>query len=945
MKITPEQNVKRVGEYQNNPDTRSITKTEKREVVKIDMTGMYTDDNAYKVHGRTKEDIMLEAGAKDVTAAQNYMTVMSNSLSGEDYRKMMEDGFDPSDMDGTQTVTILDHIKAVMADSGQIVAGYNDDLSAEELIDVVGSEAGVGALKRKMESHDVPATDDNIKQIEEAVSMMQEIDELTEGSIKYLVDNNLEPTIENIYLSRFSGYGDASKQARGYYAQEQSGYYAKKADIADWSELLPQVEKSVSSMNLEDITYDEAVDSAKWLLEKGLPVTGEKVAGLHNVKSIAFPVAQTAVIDAAVNALSEGKSAKQGNLTPGNKTIYEKAYEQNSRILSAIIGREESRLQLTIDANLSLMRRGITLDTTQLSDYVEQLKQEEENLKKQFFGESDITELNRKADEYNRTIDYVRDIPAMPVATIGRLSVIGEVTLSRVHSEGSALKHTYDVAGERYETMMTSPRKDLGDSIKKAFRNVDDILADIGLNTTEENRKAVRILGYNSMEINADAIRRIRELDDKVMGAVKSLTPGKTLELIKKGINPTELNLDELIEEIKKTDSNPDADAMKYSRFLYKLEQSNQITDEERESYIGIYRMLHQLEKTDYAAVGKVMNMGVPVTFANLLTAVRSSKKSVNVTIDDDFGLLENTVKKGTSITDQIAAAFDSRIGSEEAKRLEYDYSEGKARELRDVAANSEEAIYELLQNNSEVNISNVEASTEFYHNPNSLFRELKKSAKKADVRMEASGNSYEKDVDSAIEDFADKFNSREEATAAYEEMTERLTETLSDISVMSCDNMIDIKGISLMFKQLSLAGRFAKEENYYVPAEIGGEITNINLKLIHGKDKGTISVKMETEKYGTVRGNIGFKNEKVETVLIGNDKAGIVAMKEIGDRFEALLGNRGYDETKVSYAVANAPTGHKLSSENADINNEPVETAKLYDIAKQFIRAAQGRL
>ncbi len=42
--------------------------------------------------------------------------------------------------------------------------------------------------------------------------------------------------------------------------------------------------------------------------------------------------------------------------------------------------------------------------------------------------------------------------------------------------------------------MMTAPRKDMGDSIQKAFRNVDDILEDLGLETNDSNRRAVRIL-------------------------------------------------------------------------------------------------------------------------------------------------------------------------------------------------------------------------------------------------------------------------------------------------------------------------------------------------------------------------------------------------------------------------------------------------------------------
>ena len=48
---------------------------------------------------------------------------------------------------------------------------------------------------------------------------------------------------------------------------------------------------------------------------------------------------------------------------------------------------------------------------------------------------------------------------------------------------------------------MTAPRSDMGDSIKKAFSNVDDILQDLQLDTSETNRRAVRILAYNNTDV------------------------------------------------------------------------------------------------------------------------------------------------------------------------------------------------------------------------------------------------------------------------------------------------------------------------------------------------------------------------------------------------------------------------------------------------------------
>ena len=91
------------------------------------------------------------------------------------------------------------------------------------------------------------------------------------------------------------------------------------------------------------------------------------------------------------------------------------------------------------------------------------------------------------------------EISSYPIDLLGGFSTkesIDQATLTDVKSAGENLLLKYQAAGERYETMQTEVRKDLGDSIKKAFENVDDILEDLGFEATESNERAVRILGY-----------------------------------------------------------------------------------------------------------------------------------------------------------------------------------------------------------------------------------------------------------------------------------------------------------------------------------------------------------------------------------------------------------------------------------------------------------------
>ncbi len=316
-------NVDKITTSKNAP---SYQKNNIKGAIALDISGIVMDNKAYGVHGRTAEEVMQSADAQyDVTLQRNYLTVMSNSMSGEDFYKMMEDGFDPAEIDIDKVVTIVDHIKAELAKSGNIISGYNDNLSIEKLTQITGNQSYAQRIEDAMKKSDVPVTAHNVKDVKKALDKTSEIKEFGDGSVKYMVENNLAPTIENIYLASYSAHGDGSKQARGYYVQDMPGYYAKKADEIDWNLLSLQIEKTINEMNLSGITKEEQLNEAKWLVTKGIPLTKETICSLHDIRRIEFPISAHTVISSAIAAISEGKSADKGILLPNTESIYSRA--------------------------------------------------------------------------------------------------------------------------------------------------------------------------------------------------------------------------------------------------------------------------------------------------------------------------------------------------------------------------------------------------------------------------------------------------------------------------------------------------------------------------------------------------------------------------------------------------------------------------------------------
>ena len=133
----------------------------------------------------------------------------------------------------------------------------------------------------------------------------------------------------------------------------------------------------------------------------------------------------------------------------------------------------------------------------------------------------------------------------------------------------------------------------------------------------------------------------MKAADEEVQRMFKNMTPAVVTQLIKQGINPLEMKISDLnrVAEQVRSEVGKD-DNQKFSEYLYKLEKNNQITEEERNSYIGIYRLIHQVEQTDGAAIGALVNQGAEMTMKNLLTAVRSSHKTnrMDISVDNDYG-------------------------------------------------------------------------------------------------------------------------------------------------------------------------------------------------------------------------------------------------------------------------------------------------------------------
>ena len=156
------------------------------------------------------------------------------------------------------------------------------------------------------------------------------------------------------------------------------------------------------------------------------------------------------------------------------------------------------------------------------------------------------------------------------------------------------------------------------------------------------------------------------------------MTPGVTLQMIREQKNPLEMTMEELDEYLNKQDRDYSADTERFSKFLQKLDRTNGISQEEREAYIGIYRMFRQIEKADGAVVGSIVATGAEMNFKNMLSAVRTrADKNMDVRVNDEFGALENLITNKKAIDEQIMSGYQNQEneGSTENQEKEQYYA------------------------------------------------------------------------------------------------------------------------------------------------------------------------------------------------------------------------------------------------------------------------------
>lgn len=963
-----------------------------------------------KPEGKEEESVVDQLDTQmDMSASnrKNQMVVVSNTASSADLEEMSKDGFDCMDTDSHTIITVTDKIKAVLAKAGVDISIYGDDLSSAELEELTGSPAIAAQIETALKQADLPTTEANIEEGVKAYQAAEEMLPLNDATKEYLLKNEWEPTIQNIYKAAHSGVTTKANQQ------------------IDFSGLEKQMEQIILSAGFT--VSEETQENCQWLIQKNIGLTVSNLRYLDGLNALSQKLSKNEgktldmqqVIARIMEAIRDGRRPMDALLLDGfsyedraknaMNTIMEAqdcdvAYcvEQQLTISveslqTAISNRgeqtevaisvemstsitfvtakrqlEETRLAMTTEANYALLKRGISIDTKPLEQVVENLKDLENQYYKDLMNQNGVEATEENVAIFSSTTKYVEELKFQP-AYVLEISSASE-TIQTLHQTGNALKTSMDAALQSYETLWTAPRKDMGDSIQKAFRNVDEILTGLNLETTEFNQRAVRILAYNETEITVENITKIKDVDREMQKLFRNLTPATTLEMIREGKNPLDMEISQLNQVVETMQAETgEKEQERFSKFLWKLEQNQEISAEERDSYIGIYRLIAQVEKTDGAAIGALLNQGADITMRNIITAMRSAKKDVNYKIDDDFAGAKATTR-GPRIDDQIMASFQTncmkeaadilspeklqqiqeweemtpeqllealqkQAQTEESIALEQQYHSDVAQEYASVLEASDDVYAFLEKYDMKNSARNVLAASRLLHNPSNVFDQLFNTEGKSPDYQEMIGDLKAQ----VLENFGEAVKTPEEmakAQATLAEVAERVMQTM--IIENETISAKDLNDLRLMSQQFYLCKEKAKEESFLVPVETGDTVTGVNLKIVRGKaDKGLVDIFFRGALMEKVAASFEAKESGISGVIATTDEE---TRQYLAENLNQLIGRmQAGNEEAIDVTITRVENLSAWQFEKNTLSEKgeatPVQTKRLYHIAESFIQ------
>ncbi len=983
-------------------------------------------------------------------------------LTELDYKNMEQEGFDPQNYTLQGLQRVLDRVKNKESQKAEKPKD-TEDKKKQEVSSVEARKQKENKmsfdpleLKIRLEEANLPATPDNIAKLTSAFSLLDSTPAMDDKAMQSLISKNLAPTTENLYKAYYSSTKltkepIASQDWNELLGQvkdviQEAGFVATESEIdsAKWlveskipltpetfaykkeleqlkdnrnpEQMLNRMLEGMSQgLHPKDAVLTGTGESASKLVDKLNTITEDSVSKavetdteltLRNL----IAIQENSELDKRVaieknieiEQILDEETAIEPDLTSEQESevVDSKAYKE----VRAKRQLEEIRLKMTIEAAAKLEKQGFSIETNELSKVVDALKQLEDSYYKDLALEADAVFDSTSLEHLKETTQSMEALRNLPSQVLGStLSIRSSITIPGLLTEGNKLQAEFAKAGVAYETLMTVPNSEYGDSIKKAFAKVDSLLEELQIENTEQNRRAARILGYNQMEINETSLAQVKAYDQKVSNLINNLHPAVTVRMLKEQLNPMQMTIDELNQTVNHIrEEQGISSEEKFSTFLHRLEKTNDITPSERKAYIGVYRLLYNVEKSDGAAVGALLKANQEVTLEGLLRAVNTHKKGhLDAVIDDEFGTLQGLNRNAESIAEQVREfaggdkTLDNNINSEEVNsnnegiQEKTDYigqllKEMKAGITPSLLNNiSAKGIWESIKDvpveklfDRLAQLEDDQLEEEEYSKKVQEIRELCKNSEQAlrflnnyrvpntpanlmmanymlsngespikkllklqkEEKVEKSENTL-KDLEQLSDTLIDR-HSAVETYIQLEQDAEAIIEQSYSEEKIDNQRLAELKSLG---QQMKFLRTLAEKEFYQIPIETKNGITNMNLTILRGATgSGKVSVTTWSEQLGNVKTEFSLKENGLQGFIGSDSRSGLEQMSRNSQLLRSTIEEQDVTLKQLDFVMLRnekeANSYTSQSSRDTEASNPDMERT-LYQIAKAIIQ------
>lgn len=581
----------------------------------------------------------------------------------------------------------------------------------------------------------------------------------------------------------------------------------------------------------------------------------------------------------------------------------------------------EIRARLNTETAQRLSTR-LPLESSELAKVAEGLRQVEAEIQEEALIKADVPVTDENKEILGQVMNVATQIGQYKEAT----------TNIQMETEGVATLEAITQALDLYEAHFSQAEGRFGESIKSVETQIQQFLEihDLPVNTL--SIQSAKALITNGMDLTVENLESAMYAMDQINEFLEVMTPYEAAKLIKEGVNPYKASIGTILEWSRQSEVTKTKESI--AKSIVSLEERGQINEEQKQSLIGLYKILNGVLNNKEQVAGYLFKNGLPLTVEQLEEATKYAGKNshIEVGIDDEFGSLESLnyeTKSGRTLIQEASTELKKLLGAVKmAENIPFELEtmgtdefttfksmimpfikgtikkelgkfdgvntlpESLLEKIEVVKNVPKEVVETMKQHKIPLTLTNIYWVDQLAKDPDSYKDLLRKTG--IDKELEEDSLPRKK------EEFEKVLEELEHKATYYKEQSMEQGDVLNYKSYKQLEEMLDVQ------KQL-----MNKEGIYQIPYMINGETKMVQFYMKEESAKKDLEkesitgvMRYETKKLGTVTTYFTIKGDHIGYQMQAESSEAAEALEKAKTHLQGLFKQLGYEVSREAYEV-----------------------------------------